>query len=75
MLDHPFQSFKVAAVHAAPVFLDRARTIEKAVGLIEEAGRQGARYVVFPESFIPGFPYWINLAPVISLGSAPFLLT
>ena len=58
---------KVAAVHAAPVFLDRGKTIEKAVGLIEDAGRAGARFVVFPEAFIPCFPYWINLAPPLSL--------
>ncbi len=67
MADDSFKSFKVAAVHAAPIFLDRAKTIEKAVGLIEKAGQLGARFVVFPESFVPGFPYWINLAPIISL--------
>jgi len=58
---------KLAAAHAAPVFLDRAKTIEKAVGIIEDAGHAGARFVVFPEAFIPGFPYWINLAPPLSL--------
>lgn len=65
MPDAPFASFKAAAVHASPVFLDRDRTIEKAVGLIEDAGRAGARLVVFPEAFVPGFPYWINLTSVL----------
>ncbi|MBI2165207.1 MAG: carbon-nitrogen hydrolase family protein [Chloroflexi bacterium] len=68
MPEQQFYPFKVAAVHAAPVFLNREKTIEKAVGLIEEAGRQGARLVVFPEAFIPGFPYWINISSVLFQG-------
>ncbi len=53
-----FPRFKAAAVQAASVFLDREATAAKACRLIEEAGRQGADIVAFPEVFIPGFPYW-----------------
>lgn len=49
---------KVAAAHAAPVFMDRVKTAEKAVTLIREASAQGAALLVFPESFLPGFPVW-----------------
>lgn len=49
---------KVAAAHAAPVFMDRSRTAKKAVALIHEAHKNGAEIVVFPESFLPGFPIW-----------------
>ena len=49
---------KVAVAHVAPVFLDKAGTVAKALGLIQEAAQKGAQLIVFPESFIPGFPIW-----------------
>lgn len=56
---------RAAAVHAAPVFLDTDATVEKARQLIGDAAGQGAQLVVFPEVFVPGFPYWINCYPPI----------
>jgi nitrilase len=57
--------FKAAAVHAAPVFLDKLQTTKKAISLIREAARAGAAVVAFPESFIPAFPVWVALwAPI-----------
>jgi predicted amidohydrolase len=54
---------RVAAVQAAPVFLNKEATLEKACHLIDEAGQNGAKLIVFPESFIPTFPYWSNYHP------------
>ena len=53
-----YPKFRAAAVQAAPVYLDTAATIEKAIGLIGQASAAGAQLVVFPEVFVPGYPYW-----------------
>ncbi len=50
------KSFKIAAVQASSVFLDKEATVEKACRLISEAAGEGAQLVVFPEAFIPGYP-------------------
>jgi nitrilase len=57
--EHP--KFRAAAVQAAPVFLDLDATVDKCVALIEEAARNGARMIAFPETFIPGYPWYIWL--------------
>ena len=55
---------KVAAAQVAPVFMDKEATIDKACRTIEEAGRAGAKLVVFSETFVPGYPYWRGLQPI-----------
>ena len=57
--EHYTTPFKVAAVQATPVFLDREATIDKACELIATAGSEGARLIVFPEAFIPSYPEWV----------------
>ena len=54
---------KVAAIQAAPVFFDLEATVEKACKLIKEASQNGARLIVFPEVFIPGYPDWVWNVP------------
>jgi nitrilase len=53
--------YKVAAVQAAPVYLDLEKSIDKAVHLIEEAASKGAVLIGFPETWLPGYPWWIWL--------------
>jgi nitrilase len=53
--------FKIAVVQAAPVFMNAGASVEKAVGLIKEAGAAGAKLIGFPEMWIPGYPWWLWL--------------
>ena len=50
---------KVAICQKPPVLLDLAASLAVAVTAIEEAAGNGARLVLFPEAFLPGYPTWI----------------
>lgn len=58
-----YARLRVAAVQAAPVFLNREASVEKACQLIREAGQSGAKVIGFPEGFIPGHPLWYHFRP------------
>jgi len=57
--------FRIAAIQATPVFLDRDATVDRACGLIADAGRAGAALAVFPEAFVPGYPLWVWFIPPV----------
>lgn len=60
-----YRKLKLAAVQAAPVFLNREATVEKACAMIREAGENGADMIGFPEGFIPTHPGWFNFLPTV----------
>jgi len=62
---------KVAAVQAAPVYLDLARSVEKAVRLISDAAKRGAQLIVFPETWLPGYPAWLDCCRDVALWDHP----
>lgn len=51
---------KVAGIQAAPVFLDTPATLAKTMSLIDEAARNGAELCAFPETFLSGYPVWLE---------------
>ncbi|UGT53515.1 nitrilase-related carbon-nitrogen hydrolase [Nocardia asteroides] len=55
---------RVAAVQAEPKWLNLAAGVEQAIELIEAAADGGAQLVAFPETFLPGFPWWMWLNSV-----------
>ncbi|HEY6135299.1 MAG TPA: carbon-nitrogen hydrolase family protein [Rubrivivax sp.] len=55
---------KLAIIQRPPVLLDRTATLARAVQWVAEAAAAGASLIVFPETFIPGYPSWVwRLAP------------
>ncbi len=50
---------KVAIVQNPPAYLDKVETVASAVTYVEEAVKNGAALVVFPEAYIAGYPTWI----------------
>ena len=55
----------VAAAHLAPVYLDKVGTTRKVIEHMREAATRGVDLIVFPESFLPGFPIWPALSAPI----------
>ena len=47
---------KVGVVQATPVFFDISKTIDKLEALVIESVKKGCQFLLFPESFIPGYP-------------------
>jgi len=52
------EKVKVAIAQKSPAFMNREASVTRACAIIEEAGRNGAKLVVFPEVWLSGYPYW-----------------
>ncbi|MEX2341108.1 MAG: carbon-nitrogen hydrolase family protein [Candidatus Paceibacterota bacterium] len=62
---------KIALVQNPPAYLDKEKTIALVVTYIEEAAKEGASLVVFPEAYISGYPTWVwRLRPGGDMGLA-----
>jgi len=62
---------EVAICQAAPIPLDVAGGIAKAVRLARAAIKDGARLVAFGETFLGGYPLWLDEAPGAALWDHP----
>jgi aliphatic nitrilase len=62
MMEQKEKTMRVAAIQLSPVLMDRDGTTEKVTKTIEKCGQEGIRLAVFPETFIPSYPYfaWVN---------------
>ncbi|KCV83316.1 nitrilase [Actibacterium atlanticum] len=59
---------RAAAVQIAPDLTSRAGTIERVLNAIAEAADKGAQLIVFPETFVPYYPYFSFVLPPIQQG-------
>lgn len=46
--------------------MNKVATIHKTIRLIEDAGARSIKLLVFPETFIPGYPYFIECYPPLT---------
>ncbi|HYE75163.1 MAG TPA: nitrilase-related carbon-nitrogen hydrolase, partial [Blastocatellia bacterium] len=57
----------VAAIQAAPVYLNLESSLAKALNLISEAAMKGAQLIAFSESWLPGYPAWLDYCRDVAL--------
>lgn len=59
---------RAAAVQISPVLFSRDGTTEKVLDAIAKASKEGAQLVVFPETFVPYYPYFSFVQPPVLMG-------
>ncbi len=62
------KTIRAAAVQISPVLFSRDGTTEKVLQAIDNAAKQGAQLVVFPETFVPYYPYFSFIQPPVLMG-------
>src|ERR1700723_2779018 len=63
------QIVRVAAVQIAPDLDTPTGTLDRVLAAIAEAAGKGARLAVFPETFVPWYPYFSFIRPPMSSGA------
>ncbi|MFP2996023.1 carbon-nitrogen hydrolase family protein [Spongiivirga sp. MCCC 1A20706] len=56
---------KVCLIQDAPIFFNKEKTIQKIEDLTVKHAKEGCGLIVFPESFIPGYPRGFSFGAVI----------
>nr|AEP68093.1 nitrilase [Cereibacter sphaeroides]QVV41488.1 nitrilase [synthetic construct] len=62
------KTVRAAAVQIAPDLASRAGTVERVLNAIAEAADKGAELIVFPETFVPWYPYFSFVLPPVQQG-------
>jgi nitrilase len=67
----PPRMITLAAIQASPVHLSLESSLAKALNLISEAAMKGAQLIAFPESWLPGYPAWLDYCRDVALWNHP----
>ncbi|WP_299492781.1 Nit6803 family nitrilase [Acaryochloris sp. IP29b_bin.137] len=68
-MDHE-KTVRAAAVQISPVLFSREGTTEKVLDAIASAAQEGVQLIVFPETFVPYYPYFSFVQPPVVMGKA-----
>ena len=66
-MNSPSNKIKVGIIQASPVFFDLEASLAKAVRYVGQAAAGGARLVAFGETWLPGYPAWLDYCPDAAL--------
>ena len=65
---------RAAAAQIAPDLTSADGTLARVLDCIRDAGRRGVELIVFPETFLPYYPYFSFVEPPVLQGKAHLLL-
>jgi nitrilase len=63
---------RVAIAQSAPVYLDKRASLAKALDLVQQAAKRDAQLVAFGETWLPGYPAWLDVCPGAALWDNTF---
>lgn len=61
------EKIRVAIVQSSPVYWNLEASINKAIELTAQAAQQGAEVIAFGETWLPGYPAWLDYCPNAAL--------
>jgi nitrilase len=64
------KTVRAAAIQISPVLFSREGTTQKVLDAIAAAAQEGVQLAVFPETFIPYYPYFSFVQPPVLMGQA-----
>ncbi|NJN20319.1 MAG: Nit6803 family nitriliase [Leptolyngbya sp. RL_3_1] len=64
------KTVRAAAVQISPVLHSQDGTAEKVLAAIAQAAQSGVELLVFPETFVPYYPYFSFVTPPVLMGKA-----
>ena len=59
-------SLNIAIIQHKPVHLNLKASTEKALIFIKEAAKQGSQLIVFGETWLSGYPAWLDHCPEVA---------
>ena len=62
-------TIRAAAVQLSPVLENATGTVDKVCAAIADLGSKGVRLAVFPETFVPYYPYFSFVRPPAAIGA------
>jgi len=67
MKDRSVRVTRVAIAQVAPVYYDKSASLTKALEIVRDAASQGAALIAFGETWLPGYPAWLDICPRAAL--------